>query len=436
MTVRAPAATGRRSTVAIGVAAAVVAVSVVWGHRVQADERVKLGAAPLVGAWKARLSWRLLFPLIVAAVIMWFGPRLVDRLRWRTMTVLTGMGAAGFTLLLAAADGWSNVLDPVVHPTEYWANLATLPTSGSMLRDYGTIDFLLNYSVHAKGHPPGFLLLLQGLDGIELGRPWVAGALSYLGAAALPVAVLVTVRAMTDHTVARRVAPFLVLAPYAVWMGTSADALYTATTAWGVACAVLAIHSTRIVGRVGLGATAGLLLSIGLFFTYGTAIFMLLPLALVLRRSRRSGRDVLVVAGSAALVAALVTGVFAVSGFWWFDGATTTKTFYWWGTAQFRPWRYFLIGNIGAALIAIGPAVVAGFGALRDRALWWVVGGAMMCILVADVSQYSKAEVERIWLLFFPWLVPAVASLKHPRRWLAVQAVLTVGLQATLVSKW
>jgi hypothetical protein len=65
-----------------------------------------------------------------------------------------------------------------------------------------------------------------------------------------------------------------------------------------------------------------------------------------------------------------------------------------------------------------------------------MVGAAMACIVAADVSQYSRGEVERIWLLFFPWLLPATATLEHPRRWLALQGVLAVGLQLTLASKW
>ena len=55
------------------------------------------------------------------------------------------------------------------------------------------------------------------------------------------VAVLVAVRALAGESLARRAAPFLVLAPAAVWMGTSADAYFAAVAAWAVALLTLAV---------------------------------------------------------------------------------------------------------------------------------------------------------------------------------------------------
>jgi methylthioxylose transferase len=414
---------------------AIVVASVIWGRRVQADARVKLGAAPLVGAWKWRPGLGTLLPIAVGTVAIITLPRMVDRARFALVTAAASMAAVAFTLTLAASDGWSHVLDPVVHPTEYWANLATLPPAGEMLRNYGTIDFLLKYSVHAKGHPPAFLLLLKMLAVLGLGHPWVAGALSYLGVAVLPVAVLLTVKTVASEQVARASAPFLALAPYAVWMGTSADALYTAVAASGVACIALAVRSPSLRRRRLLAIGAGLSLSFGLFFTYGLVPFLLLPVAVIVA-IRPTRRVILETAGFAIVAAALVTFGFGAAGFWWFDGVRTTRTFYWWGTAQYRPWRYFLVGNLGASLIAVGPVVAAGLAALRQRAVWWIVGGALFCLAIADVSQYSKAEVERIWLLFFPWLIPAVVALPKKRVLLGAHATSAILLQTWLVSKW
>jgi methylthioxylose transferase len=139
--------------------------------------------------------------------------------------------------------------------------------------------------------------------------------------------------------------------------------------------------------------------------------------------------------------------VFYHFGFWWFDGLRLTNKFYWIGSAYFRTWTYFLLGNVAVLLIAIGPAVIAGIASLRDRNLWPLVGGALLCVTIAEASQYSKGEVERIWLLFMPWLVPAVASLRQdhatlrgefviPTKWLACQGVLALALQMALRSKW
>jgi hypothetical protein len=59
-------------------------------------------------------------------------------------------------------------------------------------------------------------------------------------------------------------------------------------------------------------------------------------------------------------------------------------------------------------------------------------------VLVADLSLMSKAEVERIWLPFVPWLARAAAA--APRSWrrpaLATQALLAVVLQHALWTPW
>ena len=410
----------------LGVAVALVVAGVVWGRSVQADPNVKLGAAPFVGEWHARFGGMILVAALVAAVTVHAAPLL----QYRAWLIAAPVLAVAFTFALAAADGFAHVLDPVVHPTEYWANLATLPPSDHMLRRYGTVEFLLDYSVHLKGHPPGFVLLLQGLQTIGLGAPWVTGALSYIGVAVVPVAVLATLKRLTSEVTAARVAPFLVVAPYAVWMGTSADAAYAALGAMGV---LLMVVATK---RPWVAVPAGLVLGALLFATYGAVVFLVLPTVLVIAVLRSDPRRLLRVVLGAAAGAAIVTIVFRLAGFWWFDGATTTRRFYWWGTAQFRPWTYFLVGNLAASIVAVGPGVVVAFSHLRNRRVWWMVGAALMCIAVADVSQYSKAEVERIWLLFFPWVVPAVAGLSARRRWIAVQAAVALGLQMTLVSKW
>ncbi len=123
-------------------------------------------------------------------------------------------------------------------------------------------------------------------------------------------------------------------------------------------------------------------------------------------------------------------------------GSRATKRQYAAGTAQFREWDYFKFGNIGAALFAIGPLTIAGFGTLRNRRMWLLVGAGVAALVASHLSKYTKAEVERIWLLFYPWLVIAAAGLVvQSRRWttsalVAAQAACAVALQAALVTKW
>jgi hypothetical protein len=143
----------------------------------------------------------------------------------------------------------------------------------------------------------------------------------------------------------------------------------------------------------------------------------------------------------------VVTVVFAAFGFWWLDGARETQRQYWAGTAQFRPFGYFMIANLAVALIAIGPVGFAGLVDLARRwrrppAVWPLVVGGLLALTASHLSQYTRAEVERIWLLFYPWLLVAAGTpiLHVPARRaaaaVAVQAGCSIALQAALVSKW
>ena len=67
-----------------------------------------------------------------------------------------------------------------------------------------------------------------------------------------------------------------------------------------------------------------------------------------------------------------------------------------------------------------------------------LVLGAVLAIVVADVSRMSKSEVERIWLPFMPWLTIAAALLPDAwRRWgLALQVGWALVVQHLLYTSW
>jgi hypothetical protein len=67
------------------------------------------------------------------------------------------------------------------------------------------------------------------------------------------------------------------------------------------------------------------------------------------------------------------------------------------------------------------------------------VGGALTAIAIAALSGMSKGEVERIWLPFTVWVLPAGAAFTTRRlagRWLALQVAFTIGLQTLVRSPW
>ena len=131
--------------------------------------------------------------------------------------------------------------------------------------------------------------------------------------------------------------------------------------------------------------------------------------------------------------------VFMLAGFNWLVGLEATRTAYLDGVATERPDRYFVVSNLVVLAVAVGPAAVAAVVWLRDRAVWWLVGGALAGVVVADLSTMSKGEVERIWLPAVPFIVLATCAIRGRtarRAWLAAQLGVGLLLAAVLDSPW
>ena len=94
---------------------------------------------------------------------------------------------------------------------------------------------------------------------------------------------------------------------------------------------------------------------------------------------------------------------------------------------------------------AIGLGSVAGVGrvfdiaAIRRRSgLHLLVLGALLAILLADLSRLSKAETERIWLPFTVWLVASTALLapRSHRWWLALNVIGALLINHLILTNW
>ena len=422
-------------------ATALFAGALVWleiysfreGWRLQREEpRIKLGAGPFVGSWDWRWSLKLVPAITIALVAVIGLPHLARRARARVSVAVTALTAAVFAWALAASDGWSAVIAPVVDRTEYWLGAKGAVPAGEYLRTY--LERQASYSVHVRGHPPGFPLLLIGMRRIGLGSAWAAAAVSYLGIALTVAAVAWTVHRLAGRAAMVRALPFLALAPYAVWQGTSADAFFCGVAAVGVALLVSAMTARGWRSETWRAFAGGVVLGGCCILTFGAPTIAPLVVGAVLLTRR-----VRWIPAAAAGLAAVI-GVFAALGFWWLDGLSATRNFYTIGTAQFRPTKYFFFANLAVLAIAVGPAALAGLTRLRRNRLAVIALAGLVCALAADASALSKAETERIWLLYMPWISLAAGALAGTKRrtqlWLGAQAAAAVVLQAALVSKW
>lgn len=255
--------------------------AVVHGRDLQRTApEIFLGAAPFVGrnfrdGWDWRWSPALAVAAAVASVL---AVALATGRWWRLGTVtsiaLSSLAAGAFAVALAATDGRDGLTYGVAHETEYLANLATAPPAAEFVDTF--VEQINDYTVHVRGHPPGYVLALKALDAVGLSGVWPVVALSILGAMVTVAAVLCALWAVSGRQYVLRAGPVLAVAPAAIWMVTSADAVFSALAAVTVAALTWGHHRSGL-WSVGLGALAGLSYGVLLFSTYGGAVFVLVP---------------------------------------------------------------------------------------------------------------------------------------------------------------
>ncbi|KUI39108.1 hypothetical protein [Mycobacterium sp. GA-2829] len=407
--------------------------------------RTFAGTAPIFGWWNAHVGWGTIPAVVLGVAAVLWGQALAQRLGWRALLLTAWATSAAWAFSLAMIDGWQRgFAGRLTARHEYLRQVPTIDDIPAAVR--GFADRILDYQpdswiTHVSGHPPGALLTFVWLDRIGLGGGAWAGLLCLLVGSSVAAAILVAMRAVAGEPTARLAAPFVAVAPTAIWVVVSADGYFAGVAAWGVALLAVAVHrGTRRPELVAVAA--GLLLGWAVFLNYGLAL-MALPAVAVLAGAAdlRAALRALLPAVGAALA---VVAVFAAAGFWWFDGYHLVQERYWQGIANDRPFQYWSWGNLASVVCAIGLGSVAGLGrvfdiaALRARSGLHLLLGPLAAIVCADLSMLSKAETERIWLPFTMWLVAAAALLpvRAQRWWLALNVIGALLINHLILTNW
>lgn len=440
--------------VALALIAAAIAIPALTGWNVHVNS-----FPPLHAEWAPRLGpGTALAVLLGVAGVIW-GPRLAASLSWGRMLLLAFAASALWLFALATVDGLDGIGEILDHRYEYLGTARQVDDVGETLREYvERIPFAHpdNWPVHIAGHPPGALLFFVVLVRLGLGSGLAAGSVVLLLGASSIFAVLITVRTLAGGSLARRAAPFLVFTPAAIWIAVSGDGMFMTVAAWGM-CALAIATRTRSVRLVGWSIVAGLLLGYCVMLSYGLPLLGVLAVAVLI--AGRSWAPLPI----AAVVALGVVGTFALNGFLWWEAFPVLQQRYWDGIASRRPSEYWLWGNIAAFCISAGPAVGAaatavgrwGVGARRSRTnsnpgvaeargmdartvVLLLCAAGWLMVVMADASNMSRAEVERIWLPFVPWATLGLALYSaRVRRWLLTgQIVFAVVVQTLLQTGW
>jgi hypothetical protein len=423
------------------IAAAIIVPQTTWWS-------VRAGSfAPLHAIWNPRLGPGTIPAVILAALAIRFAADLARRMRWGVL-LITAFGASlAWMVSLATVDGLDGIGTILEAKTEYLRTARTIVDIPGMLSDFIAhipLHSDHHWPVHVAGHPPGALLFFVGLVHLGLGSGLAAGFTVIVIAATLPVAVLITLKRLGAVPEARNVAPFLVFGPAAIWMAVSADAVFATVAAWALCCLAIAATSPRVPTAVLWSVASGLLLGCCVMLSYGLPLLAVLVAAvLVAARSWRPLPGV-IMGGGAVVIA------FALTGFAWWQAYPVLAARYWDGIAADRPYGYWVWGDLAALAISAGPVLGASLGAAVSRLprLRQAIGGpraivllavaAALAVLLADLSGMSKAEVERIWLPFVPWLLVGAALLPERwRRWaLGAQLFVALLVQTLLSTRW
>ena len=429
---------------AVGIVAVVLLLAAAMAVPEVLDWNVHVNFFPPVHAeWLPRTGPGTLPALVLGALACWRGVSVAESLTWGRLLLLAYAAGLAWMLALASVDGRDGIGEILQYKYEYLPTARQVDDLPAILDEYTSrIPFSAGdqrWPPHLAGHPPGALTFYVVLVRLGLGGGFAAGIVTTLLAATTALAVLVTLRTLGAEQMGRRAAPFLVIGPAAIWQCVSADGMFAAFAAWGLACLAMASVRRSLVWSV----PAGLLLGWAVMMSYGLPLLGIL--ALVVLWLGGSWKPLLPTA-SAALVVVLA---FAAFGFQWWEAIGVLHDRYWDGIARKRPATYWLWGNLAALAFCTGPMVAAGLAraAASARELWAdrqsrvalaLTGAGAAIIATADLSRMSKGEVERIWLPFAPWLLISTAFV--PRRWrtvgVAVQVVFALVVQHLLRPDW
>jgi methylthioxylose transferase len=387
--------------ITVTAAAAVIVVGSVW------DAPLGVTNPPFVARYDPHVD-----PL-AAMMVLCFAGAVVLAPRLLTARAF-GLWAFAMTLVLrlalAAAGGagvgitaWWEVFDPA---RSYEAANEYLPALGGL--EWGPRFFLDRfaetvpaYPVHVAGHPPGLLLTLHTLGITSPGG--MAALCIGVGALSVPLTYRLG-RELLDERRARIAALLLAFAPGAMIFGaTSADAVYL--TLGLLAAWPLASRSwrARAVGAVALAVAS--------FFAWSLLAVGAWAAIVTLRREGRRAALALSALCAAALLAFYAL-LYGATGFDPLGTLRATEDVYRAGIASMRPYWYWLLGSPTAFLVVLGLPIT--WYALRAR---HTLALAIFAVIAfAAVMGFTKAETERIWLFFAPFVCLAAASRDIPLR--------------------
>lgn len=401
--------------------------------------RLGTAGAPFLGRYRLQISpLSILAPAVAVAFLGAWAIGFFDKRRWPALLALSYGAALAWAVALALVDGTAGLTRSLLDPSNYAPDVAAV--GDDPLRYIKTFtDDVQAHSIAARGHPPGSVLLLWAFERAGVQDQLVLALMvTAIGVAAVPL-VLYAMKDVCGETTARRYAPILVLAPYAIWVAVSMDAVVAALGAAMIAAGVFAsAHRRHGWLSAAWSVICGLLIGFGAMFAYGVAW---LGVSVVLLYFARRRPFLNIGTGIGALVPVLLVNHL---GFGWRNGLIAANSDFAARVEPFRSAPWWAVLSIIALILACGPAIYASGRKIRNTPAWPFLVGSALAVLFSILTGLARGGAEAAWLPFFPWLtVAAVAPAEPggeppPVAWPLVigGAVTAIVIEAVLATPW
>lgn len=424
---------------ALGWALIAIVGLAVTAAAVSCGARLGTASAPFLGWYRWRLGpGSCLAPILTIVVIVTSAGRWPERVKWPALQASAYCASLAWAISLALVDGAAGFTRGLDSPDEYLTDLHVIGDDPwRYVRTF--TEAAPGYAPATRGHPPAPLLLLWALRRLGVRDHLLTGVLiAALGALAVPL-VLSAVRDSCGDLAARRYAPVLCLAPYAIWLAVSMDAVVLLLGAAGIVAGVRASRRrSRGWSAAGWGALAGLVIGVAALFSY-SAPWLGLSLVCLYFARRRAFLNI--VTGVGALIP-----IFAaqLAGFVWVEGLLVANADYGLRVEPYRSALWWSGISLVALMLAAGPALVASARKIRNTPAWPFLAGAGSAVVFSVLAGLARGGVEHAWLPFFPWLTVAVVAPESPggapagRTWplAALGAVTAMVIEASLATAW
>jgi len=412
-----------------------VGLLVTW-LAVEGGARLGTASAPFLGRYRFEISpLSLVAPAVAAGILFAAVRRRFDAAPWWIVRAGSAVGLFTWALSLALVDGLAGLTRSLT-PDSYLGDVHEV--GDNPVNYLGTFtDRSEEHTVATRGHPPAPVLLLWALQRLGITDSFgLALMVTAVGALSAPL-VLSAVRDVSGETFARHFAPVLMLAPYAVWLAVSMDAVVLTISA---AMTVAGLRATRHRGwrAASWAVLAGLLLGLAALFSYAAAWLGLSIICIYFAR-RRAALNLF--SGIGVLAPVLLA---SAVGFVWTDGLSTAYADF---ASRIEPDRsalWWSLISICALLLAVGPPLYASLRKVRNTPGWPFMMGAASAVLFSIGAGLARGGIEHAWLPFFPWLtVAAIAPEEQggepvgsPVLLVAVGALTAIVIEAVLLTPW